>query len=360
MASARFLRSNLITCGARLTPSSQAAGTVTRTQKTGAGSGSMVSAGTYTGSDTLNYKVETTSSGDLGTARYRWSDDGGVTWDATAVLTSTSAAALNNGVTVQFGVGAGTDFQNGDYWTFKAYRLYGRDRVVDLDPNTELRNGATSTATWDLTIDLPSAQAPDVLAILEHNFSSCAVILIQAASSSGIPGAPVSETVDWIATAARRYLTTSPRSYQFWRLRVQDANPTCAPRLGELYLGSYHEPASNYAVGSRRPLRRMASARERLANGLWTGALLAEAQEFELRYYRIAASERDALVADYQALDDAAAQRIKPLIFDLDSASTARTAYLCEWVGDAEPAHDADSPNLWSLDVTLAALPRTV
>ena len=360
MGNARFLAATVITCGARIVPSAQAAGTITKAQKTGGGSGSMVPSGSYTGSDVLNYKVEITTSGDVGAAQYRWSDDGGVTWDASAIVTSTSDAALNNGILVHFEIGAGADFANGDIFAFKAYRQHGRDRAVDLDPNTSLRDAAASTANWDLVVTLAAASAPDAVALYQHNFSSCASILIQAASSSGFPTTPLSETVDWVATAARRYLTTSPRSYQFWRLRVADPGNADALDVAEFYLGAYTEPARNYALGSRRPLRRMAAARERLANGLWTGALLAEAQEFDLTYARMAASERDALLTVYQSLNDADAQRILPVLFDLDAASTARTLYLCEWADDAEPEHESDSPNLWRLSIALAELPKTI
>jgi hypothetical protein len=81
---------------------------------TGTGLNDMTSGGTFIGSSALNYKVEIDAAGIPDT--FKWSDDGGTTWDATGVAITGLAQTLNNGVTVTFG--ATTGHTLGDYWTF--------------------------------------------------------------------------------------------------------------------------------------------------------------------------------------------------------------------------------------------------
>lgn len=358
MGRARYLRSNLITCGDLLSASSLEAGTATKMQKTGSGSGAVATVGAYTGAGSLDYKVEVQTSGARDTATFRWSDDGGNTWDASNVFTSSGDVALNNGLSVRFSTTtAATGYAAGDYWLFKAYRLYGPDKALDLNANTDLRAGAVTTE-WVLTIPFSTAQAPDALVLYDHNMTSNATILLQAASSSGFPSTPISEAVNWLSCSLRHYVTTGAHSYGFWRVKITDTGNSAKLRVAEVYLGSYDDPGRNYALGSVRPVRRMAQ-QERMANGLWTGALQAEAREFSLTYSRMSESERDSVIAVFQGLNDVTNQRAKPVFFDLDSTSTGRTVYLCHWDGDAAAQHQADSPNLWTLPLTLAQIPRT-
>jgi hypothetical protein len=81
---------------------------------TGTGLNDLTSGGTFTGSSALNYKIEIDATGTPDT--FKWSDDGGTTWDATGVAITGSAQTLNHGVTVTFG--ATTGHTLGDYWTF--------------------------------------------------------------------------------------------------------------------------------------------------------------------------------------------------------------------------------------------------
>jgi hypothetical protein len=87
------------------------------------GPGSAESGGTPTASLALtNYKVEIDGAGDVGVATFKWSDDDGLTWEATTVATSASLITLNNGVKVKFTAAgkASNDFEVGDSWTFGA------------------------------------------------------------------------------------------------------------------------------------------------------------------------------------------------------------------------------------------------
>ncbi len=82
----------------------------------GTGLNDATSGGTFTGTSTLNYKVEIDATGTPDT--FKWSDDGGTTWDATGVAITGSAQTLNHGVTITFG--ATTGHTLADAWTFTA------------------------------------------------------------------------------------------------------------------------------------------------------------------------------------------------------------------------------------------------
>ena len=61
-----------------------------------------------------SYKVEIDGTGTPDT--FKWSDDGGTTWNATGVSITGNAQSLSAGVTITFG--ATTGHTLGDYWTF--------------------------------------------------------------------------------------------------------------------------------------------------------------------------------------------------------------------------------------------------
>jgi hypothetical protein len=89
--------------------------------KNGAGSGNFVSGGTYSGLTNKNYKVEIDTAGDIGTATFKWSNDGGSTWQGILItISDTDPIELELGVTVQAVAGAGQHFNLGDYFTFTA------------------------------------------------------------------------------------------------------------------------------------------------------------------------------------------------------------------------------------------------
>ncbi len=86
---------------------------------TGAGEDDCTSGGTYTGTGTLEYKVEIDAGDPADPNTFKWSDDGGLTWDVETVNITEAAQDLNNGVTVTFG--ADTAHTTTDYWTFTAH-----------------------------------------------------------------------------------------------------------------------------------------------------------------------------------------------------------------------------------------------
>lgn len=75
----------------------------------------MTTGGTFTGASPLDYRVQVDGTGSPNT--FKWSDDGGSTWDVSAVAMTGTAQTLNNGVTVTFAATTGHTLNN--YWDFQ-------------------------------------------------------------------------------------------------------------------------------------------------------------------------------------------------------------------------------------------------
>lgn len=105
---------------------------------TGSGLNDGTSGGTFTYGTTLNYRfqVQGTNAPDT----FKWSDDGGATWDAENVGMTGAAQTLNNGVTATFGATTGHTIN--DRWDFTATsttELRVRDEtgnITTLSPHT--------------------------------------------------------------------------------------------------------------------------------------------------------------------------------------------------------------------------------
>lgn len=78
-------------------------------------------ANSFVGVADTNYKVEIDGVGSPNT--FKWSDDGGSTWDATGVAITGADQLLNNGVYIRFG--ATTGHTSGDNWAWTEYAIAG-------------------------------------------------------------------------------------------------------------------------------------------------------------------------------------------------------------------------------------------
>lgn len=102
--------------------------------------GTVTSSGTYTGTTTRNAIARITSAGDVGTAKYQVSLDGGLTWSAADAFT-TSADAVDitgtaaEGINIAFGAGT-TQFAVGDTFTIDAFAPVlqkAQDAIIQVD-----------------------------------------------------------------------------------------------------------------------------------------------------------------------------------------------------------------------------------
>jgi len=96
--------------------------------KTGAGSAQLVALGEPTNTQDLDFLVEAETTGEIATATFRWSVDGGASWERTglASVTSSTPYRLQDGVLIYFVPGAGTDLVAGDAFRFTAYARASR------------------------------------------------------------------------------------------------------------------------------------------------------------------------------------------------------------------------------------------
>lgn len=72
-------------------------------------------ANSFTGTANLNYKVQIDGTGTPDT--FKWSDDGGSTWDATTVAITGADQALNNGINIRFSATIGHTLNDNWAWT---------------------------------------------------------------------------------------------------------------------------------------------------------------------------------------------------------------------------------------------------
>jgi hypothetical protein len=101
--------------------------------KTGGGSATLRILGTFRGEYPQEYLVEVVSSGEVGAATFRWSLNGGQSWQDTDLLTAGAddPVELDEGLAIHWEAGPGTDLASADHWTFTAtppiyqYQVYG-------------------------------------------------------------------------------------------------------------------------------------------------------------------------------------------------------------------------------------------
>jgi hypothetical protein len=90
--------------------------------KTGTGTGTLQVLGVddYSGNEDLNIRVKAESTGEIGTATFKWSLDGGQTWEKTGILSQniTLPVTLTNRIKVYWIAGTGNDLVANDYWDF--------------------------------------------------------------------------------------------------------------------------------------------------------------------------------------------------------------------------------------------------
>jgi hypothetical protein len=356
---ASFLHTNMILdTDAGITATTQASGVASRPQKEGAGAASAILGGTYSGTNNLDYYIEIQTTGEIGVATFRWSQDGGATFVASGVATSASPVSLNNGVTVQWTSGAGNDVVAADTWRFKGYLPYHRRNVLDRDRDTEWRS--TGLTSQMLTFDLGSAQQPMALAVLDHNLTSAASITLQGSAGAGF-GSPTTYVIPWQSGKLLYFLSAPFPLFQYWRLVMSDAaNPDGYLRISEVFLGGYTRLDRTFDLGDFRGKVR-AGQRDRTLSGKFYGAVNAVLRVFDLSWIRLSQTERDLiLLTVFDALNDIENRQVLPVFFSPMDTDLSQI-YLCEWQDQqAIGASETDAPERYSVPVRLVETPRTL
>jgi len=108
--------------------------------KIGSGSAVMVLLGDYSRQEKRRFVVQIQTTGAVGVATFRWSKDGGVTWEASGLISGDiqHPVALWAGLSVYWEPGSGTPLVAGDYWTFWAGEpaVHPRKLLVTLNDST--------------------------------------------------------------------------------------------------------------------------------------------------------------------------------------------------------------------------------
>jgi hypothetical protein len=88
--------------------------------KTGSGSAVLVLLGDYTKQEKRQFAVRIETTGEVGSATFRWSKDGGVTWVATGLVSGDRQhpVTLEEQLAVAWEAGGGNDLVAGDLWNF--------------------------------------------------------------------------------------------------------------------------------------------------------------------------------------------------------------------------------------------------
>ena len=125
-----FLRGSYLAPGELVSVIPAAVGEITRT---GSGNAPLTLLGAYRGEYAQDYLLEAETSGEVGVACFRWSLDQGQSWQKTG-LTAAGAdqpVTLDEGLSVYWEPGVGSDLAAGDRWTFTAspplyrYQVFG-------------------------------------------------------------------------------------------------------------------------------------------------------------------------------------------------------------------------------------------
>ncbi|MBI3405537.1 MAG: DUF4091 domain-containing protein, partial [Acidobacteria bacterium] len=130
------------------------------TVNTNTGAGRAVSGGTYSATVFKQFVVQIEQTGTVSSAKFKWSNDSGVTFVQTGLSTSTNPVALSDGVTVSFaagGVAGVSDFVAGDqFWIFGGPL---RNQPVWIDVFVP---GSTPAGTYNGTITVTRSGKPSV------------------------------------------------------------------------------------------------------------------------------------------------------------------------------------------------------
>ncbi len=328
MGNVRFLYNNLITSSTMITVSTASTGTITQAIKDSSaaspGSAIISLSGTYTGYEDIEITIESTSTGAVGVAKFRWSD--GTTWDASSVVTATAATTLVGGIGVAWADSTYT-FEAGDKWYFKGINIFSPAKMLDLNRDTRFRSGGLETTNL-INVNLSSVGRAQALILYDHNLTSAAVITLLGASAastgSSFTSPGFSTTVPWSSAKILHYMSTNP-AYQYWQLKVSNtACPDGYIEIGELYLGPYIELSANIEEGFTEEHSFLVENNV-TPFGVERSRYYNTQRAWSVNYRAMPSTDIDTIKNMTTAIVSRTDGTIKPVWFNLDSAQTDKT-----------------------------------
>ncbi len=197
------------------------------------GTTSCASGGTYRSYNALNYKIEIDGGDPANPNTFKWSDDGGSTWDVETVAITGAVQTLNYGVTVTFDSTTGAD--TGDFWTFSTTvsNPFLAEDESGNDLVTILNNGYIGIGEVTPAELLHLHSAVPVL-----RFSGAATAAIEAARAFAIDinNNDDSET-DYFRITKDNYATELLRVQEDGNVGIGDITPTETLTVADDFIG---------------------------------------------------------------------------------------------------------------------------
>jgi len=191
------------------------------------------------------------------------------------------------------------------------------------------------TLSANIVIDFSVAKSVKAFFLFPHNFSSQAVVKIQANSTDSWDSPAVDQTATLGSVVY--YFWSSAQSYRFWRVTITDSSPiTNYLEAGRIFLGNYFEPSINisnaYQLVYTDPSDVMIS----------DGGQITSAQKTRYKTYQIKFETLP--VADKNTLVNIFGERGKALdwVFIIDRNDMQNTFVYCRFSTDLNIEH------LWS------------
>lgn len=310
MAHPAFLCANAISAASMLsltttatTPAAstnRASGTLGNAVKTGTGAGRLAVGGAFTGTADAQYVVQIhdiSGGSEVGQAKYRWSDNGGASWNASGVTTSGAAATLSNGVTITFIGALETDFALYDQWAFKAFAAYAEGRTLEGSLASEFRS--SDLTDFAIAVDLGAATAVDTVALYGLNSTGGAVTLQGNASPSW-----ASPTFSQALTVAngKAYANFASQSLRYWRVKfVGMTSADAYLRVRKLWLGAQKTAPRPYEDGYSAGVA-VSVLSSLSADGVEVGGIQGTARLWNVKFGVVSAAEKTAFDAVQTAI----------------------------------------------------------
>jgi flagellar hook-associated protein 2 len=232
-------------------------GAVADAENSGLYTGTATSGGTYTGTDSKTFIVEIMSDGAAGAATYRYSTDGGITFDdngGAGYTTSTTAAAIGgNAEGVELAFSNSGTLSAGDrfYVDVTAPELrQARDAVFTLNGIRQTRSSnSVSDAIEGVTLDLQEADASQTLTFSVERDDGAVVGAVQG-------------LVD-----AYNAIVKEIRSKQTFDAETQTGGPLLGDRTANSILSSLRRTLVAPAPGVEGNIRRLVDLGVRTGEG---------------------------------------------------------------------------------------------
>ena len=183
--------------------------------KSGSGSAGLVVLGDYGGDVVTNYYLQVEATGEVGTATFQWSTNGGQSWEKTGLVCggADSPVTLSEGLSVYWQPGIGTDLVASDVFTFTAqapiytYSLAGApfEAITAIYLNDEeVFNGVSANlATGDILVTGQTAQVS--ARVVKDDMTHPVDIMLDVLAAVGLSEAVDQESFDLAKSLTPEY-----------------------------------------------------------------------------------------------------------------------------------------------------------